>query len=216
MVHGALHSPPCKGITLDSNHSPLRLELTPLLNASIDTAAVKLKTAKSRKILFPGQFAGFPSNQSRRRYRVQFGKAGIRVSSQPRSNWFSIDEYFALERASDRRFEYREGEIVCMSGGSREHAAISRNVIRHLSNKLGRRCEAYGSDLAVCVPEGLRIVMPMLRWFAGNHVSGTSMDSTRWRIPCSSLKCSHRRRRISIEARNSKSTSRSRNFESIF
>src|SRR5437867_5808780 len=77
----------------------------------------------TEEILFPGQFAGFPSNQSRRRYRVQFGKAGIRVSSQPRSNWFSMDEYFALERASDRRFEYREGEIVCMSGGSREHAA---------------------------------------------------------------------------------------------
>jgi Uma2 family endonuclease len=77
------------------------------------------------------------------------------VSSQTRSNWFSIDEYFALERASDRRFEYRQGEIVCMSGGSREHAAISRNVIRHLSNKLGGRCEAYGSDLAVYVPEGL-------------------------------------------------------------
>jgi len=42
-----------------------------------------------------------------------------------------------------------------MSGGSREHAAISRNVIRYLSNKLGGRCEAYGSDLAVYVPEGL-------------------------------------------------------------
>jgi Uma2 family endonuclease len=77
------------------------------------------------------------------------------MSSQPLSNWFSLDEYFALERASDRRFEYRNGEIVCMSGGSREHAAIARNIVRCLSNKLSSTCQAYGSDLAVYVPGGL-------------------------------------------------------------
>ena len=39
-----------------------------------------------------------------------------------------------------------------MSGGSREHAAISRNLVRHLSNKLAGRCQVYGSDLAVYAP----------------------------------------------------------------
>jgi Uma2 family endonuclease len=68
--------------------------------------------------------------------------------------WFSIDEYFALERASERRFEYRDGEIVCMSGGNREHAAIASNIVRHLGNKLREGCRAYGSDLAVYVPDG--------------------------------------------------------------
>ncbi len=76
------------------------------------------------------------------------------MSSLLRSNWFSIEEYFALERASERRFEYRDGEIVCMSGGSREHAAIASNILRHIGNKLREGCRIYGSDLAVYVPDG--------------------------------------------------------------
>jgi Uma2 family endonuclease len=62
------------------------------------------------------------------------------VSSLLRTEWYSIEEYFAIERVSERRFEYRNGEIVCMSEGSREHAAIASNVIRHLGNKLGPDC----------------------------------------------------------------------------
>ena len=76
------------------------------------------------------------------------------MSSLSRPNWFSLDEYFAVERTSERRFEYRDGEIVCMSGGSREHAAIASNIIRHLGNGLQETCRVYGSDLAVYVPDG--------------------------------------------------------------
>ena len=77
------------------------------------------------------------------------------MSLQPVTNWFTLEEYFALERASERRFEYREGEVVCMSGGSREHAAISRNILRHLANYLKKTCAAFGTDLALYVPGGL-------------------------------------------------------------
>ena len=76
------------------------------------------------------------------------------MSSLTLPNIFSIEEYFALERASDRRFEFRDGEIVCMSGGSRGHAAVASNIIRHLGNKVRERCRVYGSDLAVYVPDG--------------------------------------------------------------
>jgi Uma2 family endonuclease len=68
---------------------------------------------------------------------------------------YTREEYFALERASERRFEYRDGEIVCMSGGSVSHAAIAGNIVAHLKTKLrGRPCRVYGSDLAVYVPAG--------------------------------------------------------------
>ncbi|HEX8284922.1 MAG TPA: hypothetical protein VF588_16285 [Pyrinomonadaceae bacterium] len=30
-------------------------------------------------------------------------------------HYYSLEEYFALEDASDARFEYWEGDIVCMS-----------------------------------------------------------------------------------------------------
>jgi Uma2 family endonuclease len=75
--------------------------------------------------------------------------------SSLRREWYSLEEYFALERASERRFEYRNGEIVCMSGGSRQHAAIASNMIGVLNSKLrGGNCRVYGSDLAVYVPDG--------------------------------------------------------------
>jgi Uma2 family endonuclease len=76
------------------------------------------------------------------------------MSSQTQSNWFTIEEYFALERASDRRFEYRDGEVVCMSGGTRQHATIARNTVQCLA-RLRAGCQTFGGDLAVYVPRGL-------------------------------------------------------------
>ena len=78
------------------------------------------------------------------------------MSSLLRSEWYSLEEYFALERASERRFEYRNGEIICMSGGSIRHAAIAFNISSQFgANLRGRPCRVYGSDLAVYVPQGL-------------------------------------------------------------
>lgn len=67
--------------------------------------------------------------------------------------YFTIEEYFALERTSERRFEYRDGEIICMSGGSRQHGEIASNLIFGLRRRLaGSGCRVYGSDIAVVVP----------------------------------------------------------------
>lgn len=76
------------------------------------------------------------------------------MSARPWSQpYFTLEEYFALERTSERRFEYRDGEIICMSGGSRRYGEISRNVIRHFANRLAKSgCQVYGSDIAVVVP----------------------------------------------------------------
>ena len=71
------------------------------------------------------------------------------MSSLRQPERYSLEEYFALERASERRFEFRDGEIVCMSGGSIEHAAIASNIVSHLKVKLRGTCRVYGSDLAV-------------------------------------------------------------------
>ncbi len=77
--------------------------------------------------------------------------------AQPESHLsFTLEEYFALERSSERRFEYRDGEIVLMSGLSRQHGAIARNLIRHLANRLSASgCQVFGSDIALVVPVAL-------------------------------------------------------------
>ena len=38
---------------------------------------------------------------------------------------YTLAEYFALEHTGDARYEYWDGEIVCMSGGSEQHVRIS-------------------------------------------------------------------------------------------
>src|SRR3954469_3165744 len=68
-------------------------------------------------------------------------------------HYYSLEEYFALEDASDARFEYWDGDILCMSGGSRSHGTISSNVVIALGNSLrGGRCRAFNSDIAVYTP----------------------------------------------------------------
>ena len=68
-------------------------------------------------------------------------------------HYYSLDEYFALERESDARFEYWDGDVVCMSGGSRAHGMISSNVHFALSSALrGGRCRAFTGDMAIWTP----------------------------------------------------------------
>ena len=67
--------------------------------------------------------------------------------------YYSLDEYFALEHASDARYEYWDGQIVCMSGGLRAHYRISVNIPFQLQGKLaGGPCQVFTADLPVKTP----------------------------------------------------------------
>jgi Uma2 family endonuclease len=62
-------------------------------------------------------------------------------------------EYLALERAAERKSEYRDGEMVPMPGTSRYHNLIVTNLVRELSQQvMGRPCEVYPSDMRLWVP----------------------------------------------------------------
>ena len=66
---------------------------------------------------------------------------------------YTLEEYFALEKASDARFEYWDGEIVCMSGGTERHYTISENLRTMLAEILrGRDCRAYSGGVPVQTP----------------------------------------------------------------
>ena len=68
-------------------------------------------------------------------------------------HFYSLDEYFAIEHAGDARYEYWDGEIICMSGGSKEHGRIGSNV--HFQLRLGVAsgpCQAFTSDVAIKTP----------------------------------------------------------------
>jgi Uma2 family endonuclease len=63
------------------------------------------------------------------------------------------EEYLAIERRSEIRSEYLDGEMFAMTGGSRNHNLIVLNIGRELSLQLKKRpCEVYASDQRVRVP----------------------------------------------------------------
>ncbi|HCI81797.1 MAG TPA: hypothetical protein DHW02_19145 [Ktedonobacter sp.] len=63
----------------------------------------------------------------------------------------SREEYFALvESDPEHRYEYLDGLIYMMTGGSPDHAIIGNNIGRIVGNLLqGHRCIVYNSDLYV-------------------------------------------------------------------
>lgn len=63
---------------------------------------------------------------------------------------YTVDEYLALERATEERNEYLDGEIIAMAGESLEHGDISVNVVVSLATQLkGKPCRALTKDMKV-------------------------------------------------------------------
>ena len=63
---------------------------------------------------------------------------------------YTEDEYFEFERRNLGRWEYVNGEIRAMSGGTANHSTISSNIVRVLGNALvPRGCRVFGSDMKV-------------------------------------------------------------------
>lgn len=67
--------------------------------------------------------------------------------------YHTLEEYYALERVGEARYEYWDGEIVCTSGGTRQHATISSNVHLLIGQQLsGKGCRAYTSEIQIKTP----------------------------------------------------------------
>src|SRR6267378_902604 len=73
------------------------------------------------------------------------------MSSQIKT-YISPKEYLRLERQSEYKSEYLNGEIFAMSGASRKHNLITGNIGSEFNQQLrGKPCEAYISDMRVKV-----------------------------------------------------------------
>jgi len=78
------------------------------------------------------------------------------MASQPKTR-YTPEEYLALERSSDAKHEYHNGEIFAMSGASKWHVSIVTNLVVELGSQLkAGPCTVYSTDLRVRVaPDGL-------------------------------------------------------------
>ncbi len=64
----------------------------------------------------------------------------------------TAEEYLAWEPTQEGRYEYWDGEVIAMSGGTRNHNRVSGNFFRLLADALvDRPCEVYIVDIKVQV-----------------------------------------------------------------
>ena len=67
-----------------------------------------------------------------------------------RKPFYTMEEYLALEKSSEERYEYWDGQVFCMSGGSQAHADIGDNVYALLRSQLaGRNCRAMTGSMPI-------------------------------------------------------------------
>lgn len=68
-----------------------------------------------------------------------------------------------MERASEEKHEYFNGEIFSMAGGTIIHSLITANTIRETGNVLkGKPCRVYDSNLRVRIPRSPQYTYPDL------------------------------------------------------
>ncbi|MFQ4134747.1 Uma2 family endonuclease [Nodosilinea sp. PGN35] len=81
------------------------------------------------------------------------------VSAQDRHR-LTPQEYFEWEAQQELRYEYFDGEVFAMAGGSLPHADIALNVASLLKAQLQGRCKVRNSDAKVGITEDGPFVYP--------------------------------------------------------
>lgn len=65
----------------------------------------------------------------------------------------TLEEYLKFDYNAEGRFEYFDGEVVEMSGGSPEHALLGVRIGRLLGNQVDAKgCLVFSSDVKIKVP----------------------------------------------------------------
>lgn len=84
------------------------------------------------------------------------------MATQPAQKFqVSSQEYLAIERKSEQKSEYWNGEMFAMAGASRSHNVIVLNIGSELRIQLkGRPCEVYLSDMRVKIPSAHSYMYP--------------------------------------------------------
>jgi Uma2 family endonuclease len=84
---------------------------------------------------------------------------------------YTLEQYLELDRTSEERYEYFDGEVVAMTGGSVNHARIAGNAYVALQSKLkGGKCEAFNSEMRIKVPAALPYRYPDVSVVCGEAV----------------------------------------------
>jgi Uma2 family endonuclease len=67
----------------------------------------------------------------------------------PEPQYLTPQDYFEWEAQQELRYEYFDGNVFAMTGGSLPHADIALNIASILRGELRGRCKARNSDAKV-------------------------------------------------------------------
>jgi Uma2 family endonuclease len=66
---------------------------------------------------------------------------------------YTLEEYLELDRQSEERLEFWNGEVFNMSGVSLAHAIIEMNIATYLTSRLGdKKCQVFPANMRIKVP----------------------------------------------------------------
>jgi Uma2 family endonuclease len=72
------------------------------------------------------------------------------MATQRHSQRSTVEEYFALDDSSDAKYEYVDGHVYMMSGGTKSHSRVAFNIGAALDKRLrSGDCRFYNSDVRV-------------------------------------------------------------------
>ncbi|QTA84550.1 Uma2 family endonuclease [Desulfonema magnum] len=88
-------------------------------------------------------------------------------------------EYLDLERASETKNEYYQGEVFAMAGASRRHNIIVSNIIGRLNYQLIKKpCIAYPSDMRLKIEASGLYTYPDVMVVCGEEKFGDEKQET--------------------------------------
>jgi Uma2 family endonuclease len=93
--------------------------------------------------------------------------------------YYTPEEYLVLEEKAEYKSEYRDGEIIPMTGGTTNHNKISLNLAASLKIALrGKEYEVYMSDIRLWIPRYRQYTYPDVMLIQGQAIyTGTNTTS---------------------------------------
>lgn len=100
--------------------------------------------------------AAKPAETFENRERSAYLKSAVERNPDMAANperRYTLEEYLELDRTSEERLEFWDGEVFCMSGGSEWHYEIESNIHSFLKTSLrARGCRVFTGNVRIKVP----------------------------------------------------------------
>ena len=78
-----------------------------------------------------------------------------------KKEYYTFEEYLAIEQAEGIRYQYYDGEFFAMAGGSKRHNRITYNTRRVIEDEVAERpCEVYSENVKLELQKNKYYVYP--------------------------------------------------------